>query len=207
MKHFYLLLLISILPAVCFSQSNYVPGSITTNDGETVTGYINYSKSTETPLFVQFKTDASGQLKIYSPLQLKAFQVSGKANYISFRGNISMDKNHFPDIAPALDTTTLQTIVFLKIVYPGTNITLFSQTDKIKTRYFFAEKNGIPQELKYYYYFDTRENTDRQIFAYKGQLIILAQKYNNADGRMMRKLDGLPFEADYLKDVARLLDR
>lgn len=204
----YICLLLLLVPVVCFSQDNYLQGYIIKSNGETIKGYINYTFKEFTPLYIIVKEDASASaVKTYSPEQLNAFQIDGKGKYITYHGRISMDKNRFPYISPLLDTPTIQNFIFLRTVYSGKKVSLFAQSDELKTRYFVAEGNATPQELKFYYYFDSNKNINRQVPIYKGQLIILAQKYNIADNRIMKRLEDLAFEENGLKRITAFIDQ
>ncbi|WP_214073259.1 hypothetical protein [Mucilaginibacter sp. dw_454] len=202
MKYLYLLIFV-LMPFVGFCQE-YLPGSITKSDGTKLEGYISIEKNL-TPTYIKFKASrAEGDLS-YSAQQLLAFQINGKADYVSYHGIISMDKNRFPYIEPLLDTITAMATLFLKEVYHGKNISLFSQTDDLKTRYFITERNSDLRELKFYY-FNAGYDDDRKVPTYKAQLGLLAQKNHNDDKSLIAKIRKTPFEEDGLKKIVKLLD-
>jgi len=169
MRKLYTLILI-LLPAIIFAQSNYHEGFIIKDNGDTVKGYINYREWTESPQSIEFKQSKNdGQATVFSPTTAKAFQINGMETYRTFRGNISIDKTRFPDLPDHLDTSKKSETVFLKQLATGKFLSLYAFTDEIKTRFFIGEKNSEPVELKYYTYYSENKEVIKTPL-YKGQL-------------------------------------
>src|ERR1700749_4494076 len=93
-----------VFPAVIFAQSNYHPGYVIKNNGDTLKGLVNYREWAYSPLSIEFKTAASSSVIEFNPRSIKAFQITGLETYISYSGKISMNRTD-PDYLPdGLDT-------------------------------------------------------------------------------------------------------
>lgn len=181
MKICYLCLLAILCPLLTYSQSNYRPGQVTTNTGETIKGYINVREWERNPKTIEFKTSLTNAgITKYSPLTVKEFSVSPNFNYISYAGKLANNKNVFPDLDNGIDTTSTQDTVFLKQLVSGPKATLYLFQAKQKTNFFYAEAGGAPVELIYYQYYTSTTST-RSVTTYLSQLYELAKKYS-ADG-------------------------
>src|ERR1700749_556112 len=180
MRSLYILLLVA-LPTLVFAQTNFHPGYVVKTNGDTVKGYIDYREWGQNPLSIDFRTNKDDkQTQQFTPESIKGFQVTGMDTYISYSGPISNDRNHFPDLPGKLDTSKVQASVFLKQLAAGNYISLYNHIDENKTRYFIAEANTAPVELKYYqYYNDQHDAVERSFF--RGQLIFYANKYDPAN--------------------------
>lgn len=179
MKYFYLLLL-SIIPAAVFSQTNFQKGYIIKAAGDTVSGYIDNREWNVNPEVIKFKL-SQGDVKVvqYKPADVKGFVISGINEYQSYTGYISMGKTQGTQLSSGIDTTTANVSVFLKLLANGENVKLYAYTDQVKPRYFVQENGQQPVELKYNVFYSNKiEDTgilSTQI--YKGQLSLLAKKY------------------------------
>ena len=192
--HIAILLLLCTFYAA-LAQKNYKPAMLIKATGDTLKGYVNYKEWDEAPKIIEFKAsleDAKSQS--YTAETLRSFEISGIDKYLGYIGNISVDKNFFPNIADALDTTTVRDTVFLRQVYGGQPLTLFRHKDKIKNRFFISEGQSRPIELKFYQFYVAVENPAvasnvQQYRIYQDSLLALAQKYNaskNVEARVMK---------------------
>jgi hypothetical protein len=193
------------------AQKNYKPATLVKTSGDTIKGYINYKEWDETPKIIEFKAspdDAKPQR--YTAETLRSFEITGIDKYLGYTGNISIDKNNFPNIADALDTTTVRDTVFLQQVYRGRPLSLFRHKDKIKNRFFISEGGAEPVELKLYQFYATvgnpANNSNVQQFKiYQDTLLALAQKYNpskNLEARIMK----IDFTQSELFSVIKLIN-
>ena len=200
MKLLYIFLFI-ILPSAIFAQSNYHEGYVLKTNGDTLKGYIDYREWEQSPKSIDFKTNKDDkQILSFDPQTIKGFQITGLENYVSYTGIISMNRTSFPDLPVGSDTSKTQATVFLKQVATGSHITLFYHNDLRKSRFFIAEGNEKPVELKYYqYYTDERDVTEKTI--YKGQLIFYINKFNNGDTKLMNKAERTHYSESDLESL------
>lgn len=176
-------------PTIIFAQSNYHRGYVLKNNGDTVKGYINYREWSQQPKSIDFKiNEADKQTLQFNPQTIKEFQVAGMDTYIAYTGSISIDKTNFPDVPEGLDTAKKLDTIFLKRLVTGKYLTLFQYRDEIKTRFFIAETNGEPVELKYHeYYNDLKQVINSDI--YKGQLLLYINEITPGNSKLIGKVE------------------
>ena len=195
MKLFYILLLVA-LPTVIFAQTNFHQGYVVKTNGDTVKGYIDYREWGQNPLSIDFRVNKDDkQTQQFSPASIKSFQITGLDTYISYSGPISNDRNRFPDLPGKLDTSKVQAAVFLKQLAIGSNLSLYNHIDENKTRYFIAEANAAPVELKYYQYYNDQHDAVERAF-FRGQLILYINKYAPANTGLIGTAQKEAFDED-----------
>jgi len=208
-----LLCVLLLLPFFSAAQSNYRAGYVVTSKGDTVKGFIDYQAWDSNPTSISFKSALADQeKKTFSMGGMRSFSVTGIAAYKKFLCVISMDITDERHVIEGRDTSFRIDTVFLKVLQQGKNVTLYSYTDNMKTRYYVGEAPDYkPTELTYRLYIDreatnvagntVNENT------YQKQLFALANKYNAMDDKMTQTLED-PYlyyrEGDLLKIVSRI---
>ncbi|HEX8021508.1 hypothetical protein [Mucilaginibacter sp.] len=174
---------IFLLPFFASAQTNYKQGYVVTNNGETINGFINYKEWYSTPNSISFKKTLDDKVQTYHPMDISYFEISGIEIYQSARVAISMGKTDIQTVRNEIDTASKTDQIFLKIIQKGTNVSLLSYTDAIKTRFYVADNKtgGAPQELKYQPYLDKDSPSLKKKNIYYAQLIDLANKYRPDD--------------------------
>jgi hypothetical protein len=203
MKPLYIFLII-LLPVAVAAQSNYHAGFVLKSNGDTLKGYINYREWNETPRIIEFKTSKQDQkVQQLGPLSIKGFEITGMETYVSFVGPISMNRINFADLPTIQDTTTKSDTVFIRQVVTGRYLTLYYHNDKVKTRFFIAEKNGAPAELKFYAYIND-EKRDVSTDVYKGQLLLYINKYMQGSDKLNDRIEQMRYAQP---DLQALVDK
>jgi hypothetical protein len=193
----YYTLLFTVLPCLIFAQANYHQGYVIKNNGDTLKGFISRYEWEQNPRSIDFKLSKDDRNVLsFGPAAIKEFQVDGAGTYVAYSGFISK----FPDLPLGLDTNKKSDTVFLKQVTKGKYLTLFYHRDDIKTRFFIAETNTQPVELKYAQYYDTESQVVAKAF-YKGQLIFYINKFMPDNQKLARKADDVKFEQSDLEKV------
>jgi hypothetical protein len=207
MRSLFIALLIA-LPAIVLAQSNYHEGYVLKNNGDTLKGYINYREWAYSPLSVEFKPNKnSDEVLQFNPQTIKGFQVTGFETYISYIGLISTNRNIFPDIPSNLDTIRVQRAIFLKQLVTGNHITLYLNNEVHENRFFIAETNEIPVELKYYEYYVSSKSDEVFDNIFRGQLILLADKFKNGNQKLLNAIAEARYnEPDIEQITTRLND-
>ena len=196
-----LIILLVALPTVIFAQTNFHQGYVVKSNGDTVKGYIDYREWSESPLSVDFKaTKDDQQTQHFDPTTARSFGVNGMETYITYNGLISNDLNHFPNLAVKLDTSKVQASVFLRLVTSGSHLSFYSQADNRKYRYFVAEGNGAPVELKYTQYYNEQHDAVERAF-FRGQLIFYINKYTPEKTGLINQAESIAFEQDQIEKV------
>jgi len=196
-----LITLLVALPACIFAQSNYHPGYVLKNNGDTLKGFIDYREWRQNPKSIDFKVSKTDKQALqFNPQSIKEFQITGFETYVAYAGAISMNQTNFSNLPEKLDTTLKSDTIFLKQLATGDHLTLYKYTDEIKSRFFVAETSGSPEELKYYeYYNNAREIVDKQVF--KGQLIFYVNKFHLEGTRTVNKLEQARYEQTDLEQL------
>ena len=132
MKPLYLILF-AILPSVLFAQSNYYPGYVLKNNGDTLKGFIDYREWDQSPKSIHFKINKEGKsIFQFNPQDIRKFQITGLETYISYSGLISKNATRFPYLQDYLDTSKMTNAIFLKLIVAGKFLTLFYYEDDLK---------------------------------------------------------------------------
>jgi hypothetical protein len=194
-----------------FAQSNYQPGYIVKNNGDTLKGYIDYREWDRTPKTIQFKViKADKNVSDWDPQSIRSFGINSLEIYISYTGPVSMDKTRLPDLQIGLDTTRAPQSIFLKQVTTGKYLTLYQQQDDLKTRFFISDKTGLISELKYYHYYLDMEdklnprhydNKVNEATYFRGQLTYYADQYHAGDDKLTGFIGQAKFNDGDLKEI------
>lgn len=185
--------LLSFFSLTLFAQSNYHEGYVVKNNGDTLTGFIDYREWALSPLSIHFKQNTSDKDPLtFDPRTIRSFGVSGMERYVSYIGPVTISKNLFPDLPDHLDTARESVTIFIKEITTGHYLTLYYQNDEVKKRYFIADGNNKPIELKYFqYYNEQKDVTEKWIF--RGDLATYINKYKSGDPRLMNKVYRMDF--------------
>jgi len=210
MKLFYTLVLaIFLLPSFVSAQTNYKQGYVITNNGETINGFINYREWYSNPNNISFKKTLNDKAQTYHPTDLGYFEISGFEAYQSAMVAISLGKTNIQTIKDEIDTSSKTDQVFLKIIKKGTNVSLLSYTDALKTRFYVTDnKTGAaPQELKYQPYLDKDSPALKKKNIYYAQLIALANKYHADDAtKIIDRIVVLNYNEDELLRIINIIN-
>jgi hypothetical protein len=167
MKRLYkLLLIIFLLPAISFAQSNFKPGYVITAKGDTVKGFVDYREWDSNPTSINFKP-ANNKIQKFTPADISYFSIDNLDAFEKYTGPISRDETNDNRIINGRDTSFFTGDVFLKVLQKGAVINLYSYADAIKPRLFFSDPtDNIIHELVYRVYYD-----NNIVGAYKGRTV------------------------------------
>jgi hypothetical protein len=207
-----LLLAFFLFPLFSFAQSNYKPGYVVALKGDTLHGFIDYRGWDANPMTVSFKsTVGDNKPQKLTMGDISFFCIDGVASYKKYICSISMDETNTSKLGTARDTSYKIDTVFLQILQKGKNVTLYSYTDGLKTRFYIGEAPGYtPTELIYRIYDDTgiaahKEGNTVIENTYLKQLFALANKYNVLDNDLERTLQSANYaEPDMLAIVSKI---
>lgn len=208
MKHLYKITacILLCLPLYCFAQSNYKPGYIVTNNGDTVRGAINLREWENSPHNVDFKT-ATG-VKNYKAKDIRGF---GALNltYQQYAGPVSTDATNISRLSTGRDTGYKLDTAFLQILQKGPSVTLYSYVDNIKIRYFIADnRNNLPFELIYRIYYIPDRGVETHLEnVFVSQLYGLAQKYNPGSDELRQLIEQASYNTQDLKKISEMINK
>ncbi len=209
MKYSPKILLLLFLPLFSLAQNNYKPGYVVTIKGDTIHGFINYREWDKNPKNIGFKnTLGSSAVENFTPQNINEFAITGSEYFKRFVVKISQGQVELSNVKQGADTSYITVAVFLRVLTLGKNVSLFSFTDEIKTRYYILDgTEKQPLELVYRVYYSLENSTllktDNR---YRVQLEYLAQKYNvNNDGLETQIATSEYQEADLVK-ITRVIN-
>ncbi len=178
MRNLTLLILLLILHEFQgFSQYHFQKGTVITSLGDTIHGYIDCKdRSFDPEKFTFTRSIPKDTLITFSLPDARAFIIDKTAAYEKFTVNVSQGAVDIDRLPDKIDTSSIEKTVFLKVLVKGEPLSLFSYSDRIKTRYFVLVPGAsMPQELQLYIY--SPNHTELRYKKYIGQLLLLASKY------------------------------
>lgn len=193
-----------LFPIALQAQSNYKAGYVVTTAGDTLKGRIDYQEWNQTPGSVSFKASVDGENKQeFDANTARYFEITGLEAYKRYEGPITMNEVDIRRLSTNRDMRLTTTTVFLKQLHAGENVSLFSYTDRVKTRYFILEKNdSVPQELYIIkYYVPGSGNKMLTMKSYVGQLLSVASKYTEVTPELKRKVESAAYAAEPLLSI------
>lgn len=205
MKHVIIAVLVVILgPLALQAQSNYKAGFVVTTAGDTLQGFIDYQEWDKAPTSISYIASvASDKKREFDVSTTLYFEITGMESYRRYEGPITMNEVDIRKISVDRDLHIVTDKVFLRELDAGANVSLFSYTDQIKTRFFIQEKNdNIPQELYFIKYYTS--NLGNKMFtmkSYVGQLLSVASKYMEITPELKREVESAGYEAKSLQSV------
>jgi hypothetical protein len=205
MRTLFIALLIA-LPAIIFAQPNFHEGYVIKNNGDTLKGFINYREWVYSPTEIEFKPGNGADVAKFGPGAIKSFQIKGLENYFSYSGRVSTNENIFPALPYRLDTATQQKAVFLKRLVAGNNVTLYYNNEQNKKRFFIAETNQPPVELKYYEYYVAIGGNEIFDNVFRGQLILLNNKFKNGSQKLLNAIAEARYVQSDLEQITTRLN-
>jgi len=190
-----------LLPFAVWAQPNYHEGYVIKNNGDTLKGFVNYREWVYSPEYVEFRTNkTNGEVLKFTADSIRGFGVYGFEVYKSYVGDITLNKNVFPNIPTGLDTSHQVRAIFLKPIRQGPNLDLYYNNEIDKDRFFIAEKGGRATELKYYEYYNSG-SLESYANVYKTQLQLLAAKYADGNKKIAEDLEKARYELRYIKNI------
>jgi hypothetical protein len=114
------------------AQSDFRPGYIVLQGGDTVRGQVDYRRDSKTGESCVFISRNSGHKQVYSALQLLGYGFDGGRRFQSFE----------------VESDSILTPVFLEVLFDG-RVSLYYLTDATTERYFIRKSGETLLELKY----------------------------------------------------------
>jgi hypothetical protein len=206
MKYLYhLAILFFALPLFTNAQGNYKPGYVITTKGDTLRGLIDYQDWEGSPKLFRFKVNPTADIERLTAADISYVEIRQLDAYQKYTVDISTDITDIQHLETFRDTSFRTDTVFLKILQKGKNVTLYSFTDHLKTRY-FVKANATaqtPYELIYrIYHSDYKTFNDN---TYVKQLFDLAAQFKNNNETAATSIEHAEYKKeDILKAVSAI---
>lgn len=190
MKYLFSLMALSLFTgSFLHAQGNYKPGYIINTSNDTLKGFVDYREWSKNPAIIKFKSTVSAQPENYMVANANGFAIIDLEYYEKFIVPVSKGNVAFDVLSHQLDTTYSIDTVFLKNIVNGKYVSLYSFTDKIKTRYYVLDNETKHiEELKYSLYFNEDVNSVVTLSDYRQQLLKLAVTYQTNNDKLTSKI-------------------
>ena len=139
--------------------------------------------------------------KEYSTQNATAVPFTNLDHFERFTTTVSSASIPPGTLALRLDSSYQTKTVFLRLITAGNNLSLYSFTDKLKTRFYILDvKNNILTELNYYVYLD-EYNKATNVKKFQRQLYYFAAKYKTEDDGLQARINRAEYNQSDLIDV------
>lgn len=208
MRSFYALLLAFLtFPVIIKAQSKFSPGYIVNMKGDTLKGFVDQKEWGENPNKISFKQNLQANTERYTPADIKAFGVVGQDQFITYNGPITKGAVDLADLSSGIDSSTVQSSIFLRMVGKGKNLTLYTYWDRTKDRFFIAVGSTVPFELIRYVFLDIK-HSDKivELNNYQQQLAKLATVYQPGNNALIMRILTTPYKLNDLQKIVTAID-
>lgn len=136
------------------AQQNYVPGTVVTQQHDTLKGFIDFRNWSSSPAEIRFRPSLDGTTTTYTPAQVSEFRMSfnGETVYVTKHVLLDVTRSVTSSVNMAVETPTtelLDSTLFIQQLVTG-NYNLYLFRDKYDRKHFLYEApGGEPLELKY----------------------------------------------------------
>ena len=193
-------------PFITLAQSNFKKGYVITSSGDTISGLIDLKEWEKTPQSVSFKRSEDKKSETLDTTSLRGFAIAGIDSYEKFSTSVSLNETDFRSMPDVQDTTSEVRTIFLKTLQKGQRISLYSYTDKIKTRFYILKSGGNSaiEELLYRPYIE--DGKIKNAFLYANQLLGLVNQYGVYSSKIESKLKTSQYEEKDILHVIRYIN-
>ena len=172
MKTSLLIPVLLAIHAIASGQSNFVKAIVIKNNGDSVSGNIDYRNWKNNPQTINFISNAS-EKEVFDASSIRGFYVpSANETYTSFTVEMDMiTSDQFEAINNSfIDSPTLKKTVFLLQLLKHPALRLYQFTANHKEHFYYAEGNEDPVELIHHYLYDEANSRVQEDVTYKEQL-------------------------------------
>lgn len=193
---FNLLFVLLFLHGWLNAQENFVPGTIITNQDDTLQGLIDFRDWADSPETFRFKKSRESVVQTFTPHTLKSVSVEN-TEYICRQ--VIIDKTPVDLWKLGLGYVQLlekDTIALKAIVVSEVGISLYSYSAKEKNHFFAIYGDSIV-ELLYIYYYDEKLKSGIKNAEYKNQLARITKKCP----KLLGKIDRCRFTSNEIASI------
>jgi hypothetical protein len=206
MKHI-LTLTAALLLLFCISksnaQSNYRKGFILTDNGNNITGWIDYRQWEKNPRTIKVKSDSLSDItKTYSVKEIAAFEIPGFDRYVRAVVSIDQTPENINELKEDITYGAMTDTVFLRVLLKS-KISLYEWVGP-KVHFYIKEDGKDYVELLNKYFLSGSTGKLSTSGEYKNQLIQFTDKSQKPE-TLLSAIDKARYkEADIFKIVEKL---
>ncbi|WP_221389694.1 hypothetical protein [Dyadobacter sp. NIV53] len=134
-----------------FSQGKFLDGYTVSLKGDTLQGLIRYEGWDESPVYIDFSSNKTSDIRKISSKEIKEFYITSvNARYKSKKiAVLNIDLSEIYTIPPSLQSKD-SAVIFLREVTSGPKASLLEYINSTSATHFYIEKDSILTELIYY---------------------------------------------------------
>lgn len=159
----------------CFAQEHYHPGYVVNNNGDTVSGFINYQNWNINPDKIFFKERDTTTEIVFTPLDIQSFFVADEY-YVSATVTIDTAARKLNDLSYSSLPETKTGTVFLLSLIRGSKSLYFLKSALYNENFYILNDNNEFELLVYVRYFMDIDRRSKTVVleneTYKGRLIL-----------------------------------
>ncbi len=159
MKSLYLFCAGLLLAATALAQRNYVSAALLLQNGDSLSGQIDYRKWDVNPLSVSFREGNDAAAREYAPADIKGFLIRGNQEmYLSMPAAIDVTQETVDHLSATQHRDSIGGVHFLRVLMDGP-VKLLLYTDRFHRQHFFImEKDSLTALIKKQVYISNQES-------------------------------------------------
>jgi hypothetical protein len=132
-----------------FAQRNYVPAVITTQQGDSLRGFVDYRNWNVSPSEIRFKTSLTDENdQHFGPGEIKGFRLAEpNATYISYQVKMDITRQDAQVLDRVMEREIQDTLVFLKVLTTTDNYNLYTYVDKHVRDHYLYDISGKAETM------------------------------------------------------------
>jgi len=185
------------------AQKKFKDGLLVLKSGDTLRGKIDYRNWEKNPAQIQFESSLG--VTSYKPSDVNYFEATGEDRYESHIITKDMRPLEVNQLSGDESDMLVTDTAFLRVLVTGSKLKLYEFVD-FKPHFFIQQtgENRI-EELSYKKYINEKNGNLVEMNVYRNQLITLAVKLN-ASPDITKKIEKIPYKAQDIRTIARLLN-
>jgi hypothetical protein len=169
-----------------FAQSNYQPAIIINNEGDSLSGKVDYRNWKKNPQAITF-LNARNEMQVFDVYAIKGFYILAEnETYTSYTVDVDMHAGD-GDVAmrrPLIDSPVIRKRVFLLQLVADASLRLYQYTDKNKEHFYYRKAGQEPVELIHNFIYNESGKQVNESLRYREQLSALFADCQTMNGAL-----------------------
>ena len=198
----FFLTLFVIISGAAVAQSNYKRAFITKNNGDTLSGFVNYREWYRNPDEFSFRSSIDDKTtETFTVKNVSLVEIAGLATYQRFVVTVSTNDVEFDRLTGSSAQPRREDTVFLQLLTKGKHVSLYAFRDDIKQRFYILEpEKSTPLELSYRV--ALMDGSVNKFRTFRQQLLQLAEKSGVSEAAVRSQID----KSEYIQeDIVKVI--
>jgi hypothetical protein len=197
-----LIMLLVICSGAAVAQSNYKKAFIIKNNGDTLSGFVNYREWYRNPDEFSFRSSIDDkETETFTAKNVSLVEIEGLVIYQRFFVTVSTNEVEFNKLTGSSAQPVRTDTVFLQLLAKGKHVSLYAFRDDIKQRFYILEPGkSTPVELSYRV--ALMDGSVNKFRTFRQQLLQLAEKSGVSEAAVRSQIDKSEYiQADIVKAI------